>query len=126
MPSDESAFKTILQLKKTDYFDFALLGKLKPEEDLLKSNIVLASNNSEKLIGFLIDKGFDSSNMRNIQKTFSKKQFSTDENNNIGPNNTIKNNFISNIINPNIQSDPIDVNGNFDSPKGISKLVIQD
>lgn len=62
--------------------------------------------------------------MRNIQKTFSKKQFSTDENNNIGPINTIKNNFISNIINPNIQSDPIDVNGNFDSPKGISKLVI--
>lgn len=61
--------------------------------------------------------------MRNIQKTFSKKQF-TDENNNIGPNNTIKNNFISNIINPNIQSNPIDVNGNFDSPKGFSKLVI--
>lgn len=46
MPSDESAFKTILQLNKFDYFDYALLGKLKPEEDLLKGNIVLASNNS--------------------------------------------------------------------------------
>ena len=46
MPSDESAFKTILELKKADFFDFALLGKLKPEEDLLKGNIVLASNSS--------------------------------------------------------------------------------
>ena len=78
------------------------------------------------MLGFLIDKGFDSSNMRNIQKTFSKKQFSIDDKNNIGRDNTIKNNFLSNIINPNIQADPIDLNGNFDSPKGVSKLVIDD
>ena len=64
--------------------------------------------------------------MRNIQKTVSKKQISIDDKNNIGRDNTTKNNFLSNIINPNIQADPVDLNGNFDSPKGVSKLIIDE